>query len=205
MVATDRGFVPYIVGLGGTISPASSSERALLIAMSEAQRLGAKTRSFTGDFFRELPMYDPVALGRTPGASTLVEELRKADGIVVSSAAYHGAISGLLKNALDYTEDMSRDERIYFAGLPVGMISVAKGWQAAVNNLATLRSIMHSLRGWPTPYGCVINTDRTGVSDQDPVETRSADLALLAREVVYGAVRLGGTDDRTNVAAASGG
>lgn len=194
---------PHIVGLGGTLSPASSSERALLTAMDEAERLGATTRTFTGEFFHTLPMYDPVALDRVPEAAILVGELRRADGIIVSSASYHGSISGLLKNAIDYVEDMSRDERIYFAGIPVGLISVAKGWQAAVNNMLALRAITHSLRGWPTPYGCVINTDRAASPGDDPVDVRATDVCMVAQEVVYGATRLGATGDRAEEPAAS--
>jgi len=84
--------------------------------------------------------------------------MRECDGIVICSPAYHGSVSGLVKNALDYTEDMNRDARVYFDGLPVGCIACGAGWQAAGQTLAALRSIAHALRGWPTPMGGMINS-----------------------------------------------
>jgi FMN reductase len=34
---------------------------------------------------------------------------------------------------------------------------MALGWQAAVTTLTALRSIVHALRGWPTPLGAALN------------------------------------------------
>lgn len=178
-----------IVGIGGTLSPSSSSERALRRAMALAEDLGARTTVFAGRFLRELPMYDPFEPDRTPHARQLVSALQDAAGVIISSSAYHGSVSGLLKNAIDYAEDLGRDDRVYLSGVPVGLISVAGGWQAAVSNLGVLRAITHSLRGWPTPYGCVINTNPE-VTCGDPVASRTAELAIVAQEVVFAAGRL---------------
>ena len=46
-----------------------------------------------------------------------------------------GGISGLVKNALDYIEDMREDSRVYLDNKPWGCISCAYGWQAAVGTL----------------------------------------------------------------------
>ena len=71
--------------------------------------------------------------------------------IIVASPAYHGGVSGLVKNALDYVEDLRDAKRPYLDGRAVGCIACAGGWQAAVATLTGLRSISHALRGWPTP------------------------------------------------------
>jgi FMN reductase len=78
--------------------------------------------------------------------------------VIVGSPGYHGTLSGLVKTALDYVELLRGDARVYFDGLPVGLIATAGGWQAAVSTLHALRTITHSLRGWPTPMGLAINT-----------------------------------------------
>ena len=90
-----------------------------------------------------------------------------ADGIIIGSPGYHGSISGLIKNALDYAEDLRTDVRPYFSGRAVGCIATAGGWPGAVNTLGALREIVHALRGWPTPLGAAINSaervfDETG-------------------------------------------
>ena len=91
-------------------------------------------------------------------ALELVNTLREADAVVVGSPGYHGAVSGLVKNALDYIEDLREDPRVYLDNTPWGCISCAYGWQASVGTLGQLRSIGHALRAWPTPLGVAINS-----------------------------------------------
>ncbi len=146
---------PYVVGLGGTLRPDSSSECALQIALEGARAAGATVRGFMARDL-DLPFYDPQTVDRSTGARELVEALRAADGVVIASPGYHGGISGLIKNALDYVEDMVDDERVYLADIPVGCIGVAYGSQAAVSVLSGLRAIVHALRGFPTPYGASV-------------------------------------------------
>jgi FMN reductase len=63
-----------------------------------------------------------------------------------------------MKNAIDYIEELSGDARPYLSDRAVGCIATAAGWQGAVNTLVALRSVVHALRGWPTPLGASINT-----------------------------------------------
>lgn len=159
-VAEGRGLSaepPMIVALGGTLRAGSSTEKALVIALEGARDAGAETLLIPGPDL-EMPMYAPERLDRTPAAERLVGALRKADGVLLGSPGYHGGISGLVKNALDYTEDMRGDEWPYFHGRPVGSIATGAGWQGAVNTLTALRGIVHALRGWNTPLGVAINT-----------------------------------------------
>lgn len=169
-----RASVPLIVGIGGTLRDGSSSERALRIALAEAERLGATTRIFAGQLLN-LPPYDPADSTRTAEAAEIVEALREADGVVIATPSYHGSVSGLIKNALDYTEDLRDDARIYLSDRAVGTIVCAAGVQAMGSTLATLRAIVHALRGWPTPFSAVIN------SAQRPfdVDGKCTDLQVL--------------------------
>jgi FMN reductase len=50
--------------------------------------------------------------------------------------------------------------------MPVGLIATAYGWQATGSTIAALRSIVHALRGWPTPFAAAINTQITKFDDQ---------------------------------------
>ncbi|MGW4100320.1 MULTISPECIES: NADPH-dependent FMN reductase [unclassified Mycobacterium] len=149
--------VPFVVGLGGTLRADSSTERAVRYCLESVERQGGRTRMFAGPDL-ELPMYAPHSLERTPAALEFVSALRDADAVVVGSPGYHGAISGLVKNALDYIEDLREDPRVYLDNTPWGCISCAYGWQAAVGTLGQLRSIGHALRAWPTPLGVAINS-----------------------------------------------
>jgi FMN reductase len=146
-----------VVGVGGTLHEQSTSGCALRVALAAVAKRGIATRCFSGEALR-LPLYDPRCSERTEAARALVASLREADGVILCSPGYHGGVSGLVKNALDYTEDMAHDARVYFDGLPVGHIAVAMGWQAAVATAEALRSITHALRGWPTPYACTVRS-----------------------------------------------
>ncbi len=141
-----------IVGLGGTTREGSSTELALRYALNAAESAGARTMLFNGQALM-MPMYAPEVPERTAEAETFIAALRAADGVIIASPAYHGSISGLVKNALDYTEDMRGDEAVYLDGRVVGCITCAYGPQAAGTTLVALRSIVHALRGWPTPLG----------------------------------------------------
>jgi len=149
---------PFIVGIGGTAAAGSSTENALKIALQAAEKAGASVRLFDGPFIASLPHYMTDAAKASSAGAELVEAVRKADGVIIASPGYHGSISGLVKNAVDYLEETSKDSRVYLDGVPVGLIATAYGWQATGSTLATLRAIVHALRGWPTPLGAAINS-----------------------------------------------
>jgi len=176
---------PLIVGLGGTLSEASSSERALRYALDAAAAEGARTKLFTAEAL-DLPMYSVDRSRRTPAAIALVDALAEADGVIIATPAYHGGISGLVKNALDYIEDLRADDRTYLDGRAVGCIVCAYGWQATTTTLVSLRSTVHALRGWPTPLGVAINSSQTRFDDSGLVsDPRCAEqLSALGRQVI---------------------
>lgn len=149
---------PFIVGIGGASNSGSSTEQALRLALASAEKAGARTRLFGGEHLARLPHYLTPGTADSAEARELVEAIRAADGVIFASPGYHGTISGLVKNAIDYIEETSKDARVYLDGLPVGLIVTAYGWQATGSTLATLRSIVHALRGWPTPLGAAINS-----------------------------------------------
>jgi FMN reductase len=175
---------PYIVGLGGSGSATGSTERILRHALNAAESVGAETAFFDGKAL-DMPMYS-WGNARTEKAVALIEALRRADGIIIASPGYHGTVSGLIKNALDYVEDMAKDERVYFEGRAVGLIAVAAGWQATGSTLATLRSITHALRGWPTPMAVAINSAQPVFGDDGAIADAAIanQLSILAGQVV---------------------
>jgi FMN reductase len=151
---------PFILGFGGTTRARSSSELVIRAALAEAERQGAEVVQVTGPDL-VLPLYAPEDSARHPNAERLIELLRRSDGVIVASPGYHGSVSGLLKNAFDYIEDMARDARPYLDGKPFGTIACAYGWQATGSTLIALRTIAHALRAWPTPMGVAVNSTQT--------------------------------------------
>jgi len=92
----------------------------------------------------------------------------------------------VVKNALDLLEETARDTaRPYLADMPVGLIATAYGWQATGSTIAALRSIVHALRGWPTPFAAAINSVATKFDDEggtsDPAVLEQ--LCMVGRQV----------------------
>ncbi|GAA4760551.1 NAD(P)H-dependent oxidoreductase [Stakelama sediminis] len=175
---------PFVVGIGGTARQGSSTEQALSIALSSAERAGAEVAMFGSEALLALPHYLTPESETSEQGRALVEAIRRADGVILSSPGYHGSISGLLKNAIDYLEETARDERVYLDGVPVGLIVTAYGWQATGSTLATMRAIVHALRGWPTPLGVAIKAESgTFVDGECRDDVACNQLNLVGRQV----------------------
>lgn len=171
-----------VVGFGGTLRAGSASERVLRAVLDRAADGGADVELFDAARLR-LPLYGDGA--PTPPVREFLDAIRAADAIVIASPGYHGGVSGLVKNAIDWVEELRADPRPYFDGRPVGLIAVASGWPATVATLTSLRAIVHALRGWPTPFGVALNA-----ADPTPVDPAHVD--LLASQLSAGVGALGG-------------
>lgn len=139
-----------------------------------------------------LPFYGGPGHSKDAGEA-MVAAVREADGILIASPGYHGSISGLVKNALDYIEDLSSDERPYLHSRPVGLIATSFGHQAAMSTLLTLRTITHALRGWPTPAGAAIRTTSATFDEDGNLRDAKAreQLHLIGNQVVSAAGKFG--------------
>jgi len=175
---------PFIVGIGGTTRPGSSSEQALALALAHAAMAGAETKLYGGKDLM-LPMYDPDPANMTDAARELISDLRRADGVILSSPCYHGGVSGLIKNAIDYTEEMRADPRVYLDGRAIGAIGCGYGNQGPNTVLAQLRQIAHALRGWNVPLGVAVNSAEVKFADgKCSAEGIGKQIEIMARQVV---------------------
>ncbi len=175
-----------VVGIGGSLAVPSSSLAALRIGLEGAAEGGARTELFDLREL-ELPMYAPDA-NAPDSVRRLCEAVYEADGLLWSSPLYHGTISGVFKNALDWLELLGQRRPAYLTDKVVGLISTAGGTQGlqAVN---TMEFIVRALRGWsvplviPIPQAWRVFDDEGQVSDPKIAEQ----LRSLGREVTRAA------------------
>ncbi|MCB9437420.1 MAG: NAD(P)H-dependent oxidoreductase [Anaerolineales bacterium] len=141
-----------IIGIGGTLSPHSRNLAALEHALQSATAAGAQTELYSV-FDLQLPMLDPHKVWEDYGPTVhqLVEAMRRADGLIISTAAYHGTMAGVTKNALDYAEFLSGGPTPYWHNKVVGLIATASGTMAGPNTLTGLTHVVHALRGVVVP------------------------------------------------------
>lgn len=192
---SDNGGV-FIVGIGGSTREGSSTEVLVRAVLTAAEKRGATARLYCGSALM-LPPYEQTAES-TAAVAPLIADIRRADAVVVGSPGYHGTISGLVKNVLDYLEELRRDDPPYLDRKAVGCVTTAYGWQAAVNTLTTLRQVVHALRGWPTPLGLAVNVAGGLVGEggaiSDPGLADSVDVMADQLLEFATAMRRGGPD-----------
>ncbi len=196
-----------VVGLGGTLREGSASLGALRRALAAAAEAGAETDLLD---LRELdlPMYRP---GRSleehgPGVGRLVEALRGADAVLIGTAAYHGTLAGVTKNALDFAQFLSGGEHPYFDGKVVGLISTAGGEQAGANTTGALVHVVHSLRGVVAPLAVSIPRARQRADNSGEItdELYGRRLDSLGELVVDLAGALAARDREAHLAGVAG-
>ena len=141
-----------VVGIGGTLRECSTSLGALRRALAASETAGAEIELLDLNELG-LPMYEPGKPLSEYGDNVrrLIEAVRGADALLVSTAAYHGTLAGVTKNALDYVQFLGKEEHPYFDGKVVGLVSTAGGEQAATNANAALVHVVHALRGIVAP------------------------------------------------------
>jgi len=100
------------------------------------------------------PIYDTETPERDPRAQRFVAAVRAADALIVASPGYHGAMSGMIKNALDYLEDTNKDDRVYLDGIAGRLCR--RGLRLAGDRLHLVESAGHCARN------CVAGRHRSG-------------------------------------------
>lgn len=177
---------PRIVGLGGALGTSSSSFLALKVALAGAEEAGAETVAYDVRALA-LPMYEWGA--PPPAAATaLAEAMHRADGLIWSSPLYHGSVSGVFKNAIDWLELLAEHEPPYLTDKPVGLIGTSGGAQS-MQSINTLDFIVRALRGWVVPFSVpLVTAGKAFEADGSPVEARvGSQLRMLGAEVARAA------------------
>jgi FMN reductase len=184
----DKNSAPLIVGLGGGLGSESHSLSALKVALSAAEKAGARIDLINLQVVR-LPLFEPdKALSDYPAdVKDFIRRIAGANGYLWSSPAYHGTVSGVVKNALDFIEFLSNLKPPYLDGKPVGLISTAGGTIAGVTTIQALMHTAHALRAWVVPLSVPIPhawqvIDKEGHIKDSSIKDR---LRLLGEEVVH--------------------
>ncbi len=158
------------------------------MALDAAELAGATVEALD---VRELalPFYEP-RLRSHPGVERLVEAIAAADGLIWSSPLYHGTVSGVFKNALDWLQVLSDRQPPFLSEKPVGLIATAAGIQG-LQAINTMEFVVRALRGWTVPFVVPISRSWEAFADdgQSKDQAVAAQLHMLGREVAVAARR----------------
>jgi FMN reductase len=137
-----------IAGVGGSLDEKSSTYFALKFVVDEIHKRGADTILFDIRNIK-LPMFEPEK-GKNkikPEVKTFLKDMHTSNGYVFSSPEYHGTVSGIFKNVIDYFELLKEFDPPYITGKPVGCIATGGGEISGVTTLQAMVNIIHNLRG----------------------------------------------------------
>ena len=181
-----------ILGIGGTTSAKSWSLVPLQEAIRKAEALGCETTLATV-YDLNLPLLHTEwrLEDYPPTLSWLLDQVRRADGIIICSPTYHGTISGAIKNVLDLLIFLGKDNPPYLGGTPVGLM--AYGGMTAMGVLQALTHCVRGLKGISIPTHIAVPEDcidRERVTIKNPkIEHR---LDLMVAELVSFSTHLRG-------------
>lgn len=150
-----------LLGICGALR-AGSTNRKLL---AEAIRLYGPATVTLADL--RLPLYDgdlEQAQGIPAQVQTLADQVKEADAVVICSPEYNRAITGVLKNALDW---ISRTKGGPWRGKPVAVMSANDGRAGGEVGQFTLRHALTPFRPRLVLGPPVLVADSSNAFDDD--------------------------------------
>ncbi|MDH3361757.1 MAG: NAD(P)H-dependent oxidoreductase [Nitrosopumilus sp.] len=168
-----------ILGVASSMRESSYSTYVLKLTLEKAERESAETKLLD---LREtqLPMYHPEQ-NSSPELNKVTEYVKWADAFILASPDYHGSMSGVMKNFLDFFWSD-------FAGKTFGYICASH--EKGLTVMDQMRTAVRQCYGWSMPYGVSVNSDQdfdkqgkiTNKNILSRIETMSRDL------IVYGSL-----------------
>jgi NAD(P)H-dependent FMN reductase len=131
----------------------------------------------------KLPLLE-IPFGEVPeSVKKMTEIFTQSDIQIWLSPLYHGAIPGSMKNALDWLELTSKNQKPYLTNQIIGLICWADGVQA-MQGINNMDAIAKALRAWVLPYSVpILRKDLMIENELNPIyEQRFSIMANLIAE-----------------------
>ena len=132
-----------ILGLAGEYRSTSKSGMLVNAALKHAETRGAEV-VFWDLAEKPLPLVGEEGCWSHPNVKEFQALLEQCDAFFLSSPEYHGTMSGVMKNTMDWMYDK------HVGGKVFGLMSTLGGVTNA-NTLNHMRIALRWLHGWPVP------------------------------------------------------
>ena len=132
-----------VLGLAGEYRASSKSGMLVNAALNLAKRQGAEV-VFWDLSEQPLPLVGEEGCWAHPNVQAFQALLSECDAFFLSSPEYHGTMSGVMKNTMDWMYDK------HVGGKAFGLMSTLGGVTNS-NTLNHMRIALRWLHGWPVP------------------------------------------------------
>jgi NAD(P)H-dependent FMN reductase len=185
-----------IVAFAGSLRSGSFNKKLIRIAAAGARAAGAEVTEID---LRDIPMllYDGDVErdhGLPPNAKVFKRLLIEHHVFLISSPEYNSAISGVLKNAIDWASRPEPNEPalVAFKGKVAGLVSASPGQLGGIRGLAVLRSILSNIGVFVIPTQMAISraNDAFEPGGELKDERQQAAVESIGAEVVGIAAKL---------------
>ncbi len=147
----------HVMGICGSYELDSANGRLIEILFEECERLGAIT-SVWNNAERPLPLVGAEGSWDDRNVLAFQELATSSDAFVLSSPEYHGTMSGVMKNNLDWLYSKHTSGKVF------GLMSTLGG-KASNNTLNHMRIAARWIHGWVTPEQIAVPNVKTAFDD----------------------------------------
>ena len=132
-----------IMGICGSYDLDSANGRMLELVLAECKALGAEAEIWNHGS-RPLPLVGAEGCWEDPNVKDFQQMAMKSDAFILSSPEYHGTMSGVMKNSLDWIYSKHTSGKVF------GLICTLGG-QSSNNTLNHMRIAARWIHGWVVP------------------------------------------------------
>ena len=185
-----------LLAFAGSLRTASSNRKLIHTLAAGARRAGAEVELIE---LRDvpLPLYDGdiEAAGMPANVVLLQQKLAAADGLLIATPEYNGALPALVKNTLDWISrpqaDGSDGTRL-FSGKVAGICSASPGALGGLRSLLVLRDQLAKLGLWVCPAQVAVGGAATAFGEDGALldERRRAQVEGVGEQVSRAAAAL---------------
>lgn len=184
---------PRLVAFAGSLRRSSFNHRLVEVAAAGARDAGAEVEVFRLSD-HPMPLFDEdleADSGMPAAARAFKARLVGADGYLIATPEYNSAISGALKNAIDWasrTESADEAPLLAYKGKVAGLLAASPGALGGLRGLPVTRSILSNLQVLVVPEQFALSRAHEAFAEDGSLLDDKA--AHLAREVGASVARL---------------
>jgi FMN reductase len=173
-----------ILGLSGSYGLTSKNGLLLSVALDECKKLGAEVH-FWDLVEKPLPLVGAEGSWQDTNVKEFQALATECDGYILTSPEYHGTMSGVMKNTLDWVY------KDHVGGKAFGLMSTLGGISNS-NTLNHMRIAVRWIHGWCVPEQVAVGKVKEAFDEDDNLtDTDVAERVVgLAQSVVNAAIML---------------